>query len=54
MDSILFIIHTMNDMWNSSPDNEKKQKKDARLQGSAVMQVRPLLFWDVMQCRLAA
>jgi len=44
----------MTGMWNSSMDNEKKQKKDTRLQGSAAMQFRPLLFWDVMQCRLAA
>ena len=54
MDSTLFITHTMTGMWNSSLDNEKKQIKDARFQGSAVMQFRPLLFCDVMQCRLAA
>jgi hypothetical protein len=38
-------------MWNSSLDNvkkKKKTKKDGRLQGSAVMQFRPLLFWDIM------
>jgi len=44
----------MTGMWNSNLDNvtppppkkkkKKKQKKDGRLQGSAAMQFRPLLF----------
>jgi hypothetical protein len=54
MESTFFIINTMTGMWNSSLDNEKKQKKDVRLQGSDTMQFRLLLFWDIMQCRLAA